>query len=82
MNRPKKVDVYELDTLIGSLSYDGRQIVLDPPGDGVLKLILDEPVLTAQGVFDKSQPEAFLDALPKQYRGAYLRVVPVGNSSN
>lgn len=79
MNPPRKVDVYEEDTLVGSLVYDGQKIVADPPGDGLLRYILGEPVLVAAGVFTKDQPEAFLDALPRQYRGAYLRCVPGGS---
>lgn len=80
MNRPKKVDIYELrngqDTFVGSLVFDGKTVVADPPDDHTLRVILADSVFTPKGPIGAEQPEAFLEALPKQYRSAYLRAVP------
>lgn len=86
MPQPRSVDIYTLensqDAKVGTITFDGKGFFLDPPASPLLKSCLEDQFMIGGKVVDRSSPEAFLDAMPRQYRSGYLRAVPVGNSSN
>jgi|GEM_PF-7039480 len=63
---------------IGTIRMTEGRLVADPPDAPALRMALDEPVRRYEDdgqvvLLDaKLHPEAFLEALPKQYHGTYL----------
>lgn len=63
--------------LLGGIGWDGSRWVVEPEGSEIGHL-LEQPVLG----FGPDNPEAFLDALHRQYRSPHLRVGPVQSGQN
>lgn len=64
---------------LGTIRWDGAQWVLKPtkPRFGkILRSLLADPIPLAGHTVTSDDPAAFLDALPKQYRGIALRCIP------
>lgn len=75
------VAVYELDMdkgrerLVGTLSSDGKSIILSDPSNFILQRIVEEPARDGPaGWLDPSDPDDFLRRLHRVYKSAYLCV--------
>jgi hypothetical protein len=82
-----RVTIYHLDasgedTVAGAITWDGRQLAADPPGDPALRRIIDEPIgVQVEGggaggvriVTPDEDPEAWLRNLYRGYRSIALR---------
>lgn len=60
---------------IGVISLSGSHLHCEPD-ILALRNILDSELLLGTQRVTKDEPEKFLQMLPYQYRGAYLRVIP------
>ena len=64
------------DKMIGSIAWDGRQLVLDPPDSELLREVLAEPVRdhrTKTVLRATENPDGWLDALRFSFRSSHLR---------
>src|SRR5947209_15542277 len=79
-----KVQIVKLNELIGTIPFDGKRIVCDPPDNRLLRSIATTAVATRQsGTMRRILPQEgdnFIKALPWQYRSAYLRAVEVAST--
>lgn len=83
-----KVTIYEIrnrtDTIVGTISFNGTQFQLEPPGDPLLQRMLRDPVydpLTGHQVRAMTHPQDWLRSLRFQYSSPYLRAsAPVQDS--
>ena len=73
-----KVTVYTTkagkDHKEGTISWDGKNYVLEPSDSKLLESVLIDVIPTADGLVNADDADKFLPALNGYYRSAYLRV--------
>jgi hypothetical protein len=76
-----KVEIYTLDELVGTIRFDGRRIVCDPPNSQLLCNIATTPIVgrasDGPAPILPTEGDRFINALPWQYRSAYCRAAYV-----